>query len=215
MMQHVVRGSIIQSRAAHYHIGPVHQDASATMLRQFAAAALSPEQGLDFTQPCMSLPVSKLQLPLQLPVTLPETQLPSAVAPPVPSSPGLLLHVTPGPHVAWAEQPRQAAADQVNMTTNTTPWPAALAATTFSQVSGLSQQPVMSKEPHHNMLYEVGKADQPIPGHSYQTALAHYRQQMESSLESLRGELEAFQTEMLRQLGTMSNADEDQTNLLA
>ena len=212
-MQHVVRGSIIQSRAAHYHIGAVHQDASATMLRQFAAAALSPEQGLDFTQPCISLPVSK---PLQLPVTLPETQLPSAVAPTVPSSPGLLLHVTPGPHVAWAEQPRQAAADQANMATNNTPWPAAaLAATTLSHVNGLPQQSVMSKEPHHNMLYEVAKADQLVPGHSYQTALAHYRQQMESSLESLRRELEAFQTEMLRQLGTMSNADEDQTNLLA
>lgn len=205
-MEHVVRGSIIQSRAAHYHTSAAHHNVTAAMLRQFAAAAVTSEHGHDYMQPCTSLPASAAKLPLL--ADLPQHQLPAAVANPMQTSQDLPQHVSQGPHVAWAELPIQGAAEQATTAAGHSHMPAAFpvpATACLGQVDASPQSSMIATATRDNLLIQTARADESVQQHSYQTAIAQYRQQMEVSLEALRQEMEAFQSEILGQSISMTN----------
>jgi len=75
----------------------------------------------------------------------------------------------------------------------------------LGELKGL-ERPVRSAR--HNVLFEAVRANQLSQGHSYLDAIGHYRQQMESSLEALKQEMEAFQSEMLGQFVNISTSAE-------
>ena len=118
--------------------------------------------------------------------------------------------ISQGPHIAWADQAMQDSADQMASSVLArqmpTAGPAAVAAVDLGELKGL-ERPIRSGR--HNVLFEAARPNQSSQGHSYLDAIGHYRQQMESSLEALRQEMEAFQSEMMGQfvnIGTSADA---------
>ena len=208
-MQNVVRGSIIQSRAAHYHITAAQQDVTATMLRQIAASAEHHQQALgqDYMQPCISKPASVTeQLPMQCFADL--QQPATATAARMQLKTGLMTQTSQGPHIAWADQAMQDSADQMVSSALARQMPIAGPAAELGELKGL-EQPIRSGR--HNVLFEAARPNQSSSQGqtSYLDAIGHYRQQMESSLEALRQEMEAFQSEMMGQfvnIGTSADA---------
>ena len=205
-MQHVVTGSIIQSRAAHYHTSAAHQHVSAAMLRQFAASSVHSDEAHDYVQPCTSTPAaaSALDLPqLQPPADLPQQQLPTAAALPMQSRKVLLPHISPGPHVAWVEQTLQGGPDHVGTTAMSRQMLTPTAAS-VEQLNVSGQQPLAIAG--SNMLDQAARRDELMhsKGHSYLIAVEQYRQQMERSLEALKQEMEAIQCEILSHSGVSS-----------
>lgn len=207
MMQNVVRGSIIQSRAARYHITAVQQDVTATMLRQFAASAEHHQQALgqDYMQPYKSKPASVTEeLPMQCFADMPLQQPAITTTASMQFSTGLMPQTSQGPYIAWADQGMQDSADQMASSALAKQMPTAgypadrsvAVAADLGELKGL-EQPIRSGR--HNVLFEAARPHQSSQGHSYLDAIGHYRQQMESSLEALRQEMEAFQSEMLGQ----------------
>ena len=204
LMQNVVRGSIIQSRAAHYHITAAQQDVTATMLRQIAASAELHQQALgqDYMQPCINKPASVTeQLPMQCFADLALQQPATATATCMQLKTGLMTQTSQGPHIAWADQAVQDTADQMASSALARQMPkagsgAAAVAADLGDLKGL-ERPIRSGR--HNVLFEAARPHQSSQGHGYLNAIGHYRQQMESSLEALRQEMEAFQSEMLGQ----------------
>ena len=211
MMQNVVRGSIIQSRAAHYHITAAQQDVTATMLRQFAASAEYHQQALgqDYMQPYESKPASVTEeLPMQCFADMPLQQPAITTATSMQFRTGLMPQISQGPHIAWADQAMQDSADQMVSSALARQMPIAGPAAELGELKGL-EQPIRSGR--HNVLFEAARPNQSSSqGHtSYLDAIGHYRQQMESSLEALRQEMEAFQSEMMGQfvnIGTSADA---------
>ena len=209
MMQNVVRGSIIQSRAAHYHITAAQQDVTATMLRQFAASAEHHQQALgqDYMQPYKSKPASVTEeLPMQCFADMPLQQPAITTATSMQFRTGLMPQISQGPHIAWADQAMQDSADQMVSSALARQMPIAGPAAELGELKGL-EQPIRSGR--HNVLFEAARPNQSSQGHSYLDAIGHYRQQMESSLEALRQEMEAFQSEMMGQfvnIGTSADA---------
>ena len=131
MLQHIVRGSIIQSRVARYHVSSPRYNPSGTMLRQFAAeshsqpAPLSPSSRTSTAAAAAAAIVNRR--PLQLTADDPwqhgsqysavETgsQLKAVEAGSQHSAvesghgeglaPGMGRHTLQKPHIAWADQP--------------------------------------------------------------------------------------------------------------
>ncbi len=202
-MQNVVRGSIIQSRAAHYHITAAQQDVTATMLRQIAASAEPHQQAQDYMQPCISKPASVPgKLPMQCFADMPLQQPVITTAASMQLGTGLMPQISQTPHIAWADQAMQDTVTAVQVASSAlarqmpTAGPAAVASD-VGELKGL-KRPIRSAR--HNVLFEAARPDQLSQGHTgYLDAIGHYRQQMESSLEALRQEMEAFQSEMLGQ----------------
>ncbi|DBB02391.1 TPA: hypothetical protein ACH3X3_011394 [Trebouxia sp. C0006] len=211
MMQNVVRGSIIQSRAAHYHITAAQQDVTATMLRQFAASAEYHQQALgqDYMQPYESKPASVTEeLPMQCFADMPLQQPAITTATSMQFRTGLMPQISQGPHIAWADQAMQDSADQMVSSALARQMPIAGPAAELGELKGL-EQPIRSGR--HNVLFEAARPNQSSSQGqtSYLDAIGHYRQQMESSLEALRQEMEAFQSEMMGQfvnIGTSADA---------
>ncbi|KAA6426425.1 MAG: hypothetical protein FRX49_03536 [Trebouxia sp. A1-2] len=207
LMQNVVRGSIIQSRAAHYHITAAQQVVTATMLRPVAASAEHQQQAQDCThmQPCVSMSASVTEkLPMQCFADLPLEQPAITAAASMQLGTGLMPQILQGPHIAWADQTLQDTADQMASSTLARQMPKAGPAAVAAEVRELKglEQPIRSAR--HNVLFEAARPHQSSQGHSYLDAIGHYRQQMESSLEALRQEMEAFQSEMLGQFANIS-----------
>lgn len=209
LMQNVVRGSIIQSRAAHYHVSAAQQDVTATMLRRIAASAEYHQQAQDHMQPCISKPaVMTEKLPMQCLAGLPQQQPATTTAASMQLRTGLTPQISQAPHIAWADQTLQDTADQMASSALAMQMPtagSAAVAADLGELKGL-ERPVRSAR--HNVLFEAARANQLSQGHSYLDAIGHYRQQMESSLEALKQEMEAFQSEMLGQFVNISTSAE-------
>lgn len=204
-MQHVVTGSIIQSRAAHYHTSAAHQHVSAAMLRQFAASSVHSDEAHDYVQPCTSMPAaaSTLDLPqLQPHADLHQQQQPAAAVP-MHSRKVVLPHIPPGPHVAWVEQTLQGGPDHVGTTAMSRQVLTSTAAS-VEQLDVSGQQPLAIAG--NNMLDQAARHDELMhsKGHSCLIAVEQYRQQMERSLEALKQEMEAIQCEILSHSGVSS-----------
>ena len=130
-------------------------------------------------------------LPLQQPAT--------ATAASMQLGTGLMPQISQGPHIAWADQAMQDTAHQMASSALARQMPTtgpAAVAVDLGELKGL-ERPIRSAR--HNVLFEAARPHQSSQGHSYLDAIGHHRQQMESSLEALRQEMEAFQSEMLGQ----------------
>lgn len=209
MMQNVVRGSIIQSRAAHYRITAAQQDVTATMLRQFAASAEHHQQALgqDYMQPYESKPASVTEeLPMQCFADMPLQQPATTTTASMQFRTGLMPQILQGPHTAWADQGTQDSADQMAISALARQMPTAGSAAVAADLGELKGLERPMRSGRHNVLFEAARINQSSQGHSYLDAIGHYRQQMESSLEALRQEMEAFQSEMLGQFVNISTS---------
>ncbi len=208
MMQNVVRGSIIQSRAAHYHITAAQQDVTATMLRQFAASAEHHQQALgqDYMQPYESKPASVTEEPMQCFADMPLQQPAATTTASKQFRTGLMPQISQGPHIAWADQAMQDSADQMAISALARQMPTAGSAAVAADLGELKGLEWPIRSGRHNVLFEAARPNQSSQGHSYLDAIGHYRQQMEGSLEALRQEMEAFQSEMLGQFVNISTS---------
>ena len=215
MLQHIVRGSIIQSRVARYRVSSPQYNPSGTMLRQFAAESHS--------QPVPPSPSSRASTAAAAAAAAAAT----IIRPPLQqfadsssswhhasshsaaelgqvegSTAGMGRNALQKPHIAWADQPAkgvqyQAHAQTVsgqNAMNMAAPGQSVLGVAGAAMSAEVQEQSMMSTAACDSALFEPGASNQLGQSASNWAAFAR---EITDALSHMQQEMEAFQKQML------------------
>ena len=211
-LEHAIRSTVIQSRAAHYQM----QVADRTHKLKHAATSIDPAKPITKPQkPRIGCDMVESQgNPLAGMVSSPmqqqKQQLPQAHADTLQLSQGLLSPGMDPPHVAWADQ--------------ATAWPTNLLAASnmaeqasadlpdgkvFRKLEPLQstlQMQSTSGGTHENALFEDVGGTCSTSLDTSQSSIAEFQKQVEASWESMQQELQQFKTDVLTQLAALQHS---------
>lgn len=207
-MEHVIRSTVVQSRAARYQT-----EVEALEPKQAPTAVRRHEQHQQRLQPCADYDGMSRGVKQQVLQRPKELQLPEQISGTENTSWGLLLATGPeSDHVSWLDDARPRSADSASAAKAAGKVPIAIPAAGTAehevvQYKAQSGSPGLS-DTHDNVLFEGAWSE---GDHNRDTtsqeSINEFQRQMEIGLQSMQLELQRFKADIVTQLNSLQTAN--------